>query len=79
MSLNKLHYTNYEVTVIWQPKLCTHSGNCVRGLNSVFNNKERPWIKMQSAESQAIIDQVKKCPSGALSIVTNDQRQGSNN
>ncbi len=68
MSLDKLFYSKGEVTVIWQPKLCTHSGNCVRGLKDVFNNKERPWIKIDGADTQSIINQVKKCPSGALSF-----------
>ena len=78
MSLDKLHYTNGGVTVTWQPKLCTHSGNCVRGLNAVFNNREWPWIKMEGANSQTIIEQVKKCLSVALSIVMNAGLQGNN-
>ncbi|MDN5200869.1 (4Fe-4S)-binding protein [Fulvivirgaceae bacterium BMA10] len=60
-------YSNGEVTVIWQPHLCIHSGICVKGLASVFQPKEKPWIKMDGASTQAIIDQVKQCPSGALS------------
>lgn len=72
MAIEKHFYTNGEVTVIWQPKLCRHSGNCVRGLPSVFNNRERPWIKMDGATSEQIINQVNKCPSGALSFMIND-------
>lgn len=61
-------YSNGEITVVWQPKLCTHSGNCARGLPGVFQPKERPWIKVENATTEEIIAQVKKCPSGALSI-----------
>lgn len=68
-----LKYSNGEVTIIWQPKLCTHSGNCVRGLPGVFNSRIRPWINPQGADTEAIIEQVKKCPSGALSFVMNDE------
>jgi uncharacterized Fe-S cluster protein YjdI len=64
-----LKYSNGEVTIIWQPKLCSHSGNCVRGLPSVFNSKVRPWINQHGASTEEIIEQVKKCPSGALSFV----------
>ena len=60
-------YTKGDLTVIWKPALCTHSGNCVRGLQTVFNLKERPWINMQGAERNEIMNQVSKCPSGALS------------
>ena len=68
-----LKYSNGEVTIIWQPKLCTHSGNCVRGLPGVFNSRIRPWINPQGADTEAIIEQVKKCPSGALSFVMNEE------
>ncbi len=45
-----------------------HSGVCVKTLPKVYNTKERPWIKPENATTQEIIDQVAKCPSGALSI-----------
>ncbi|WP_436414013.1 (4Fe-4S)-binding protein [Petrimonas sp.] len=61
-------YTNGEITILWKPDLCTHSGICVKTLPKVYNPQERPWIKMENATSQEMIDQVAKCPSGALSI-----------
>ncbi len=61
-------YSNGEVTIIWKAHLCTHSGNCVKGLPQVFRPKESPWIKIDNASSDDLIAQVKKCPSGALSI-----------
>lgn len=72
--MEKLHYTNGEVTIVWQPKLCMHSGNCVRGLPEVFQSKEIPWIKPAGASTQQIIEQVKKCPSGALSFFLNTEK-----
>lgn len=62
-------YSRENVTVIWQPQLCTHSGICARGLAEVFDPRRRPWIDMTKATTEAIIEQVKKCPSGALSIL----------
>jgi uncharacterized Fe-S cluster protein YjdI len=61
-------YTNGEITVIWQSAKCMHSGNCVRNLPEVFQPKEVPWIKMEHAQSDRIIETVRKCPGGALSI-----------
>jgi uncharacterized Fe-S cluster protein YjdI len=72
MPKETLKYTNGEVTVIWKSNLCIHSGNCVRGLNEVFNPKASPWINMGGAISERIIEQVKKCPSGALSFIMSD-------
>jgi uncharacterized Fe-S cluster protein YjdI len=66
----KKHYTNGEITVLWQPDKCTHSGICARGLSAVFKPRQSPWIEMDGASTEEIIAQVVKCPSGALSIVT---------
>lgn len=60
-------YTNGEITVVWKPDLCIHSTLCWKGLGSVFQPKERPWVKMDGATSEQIMAQVDKCPSGALS------------
>ena len=64
-------YANDEITVVWQPGLCQHSTRCWKGLIEVFNPQERPWIKMEGATTERIIDQVNKCPSGALSYIKN--------
>lgn len=61
-------YTNGEVTILWKPSLCAHAGVCVKMLPNVYNPKNRPWIVPENATSNQIIEQVNKCPSGALSI-----------
>jgi uncharacterized Fe-S cluster protein YjdI len=64
-------YTNGEVTIVWKPALCIHSGNCWRGLHAVFHPEERPWITPEAASTEKIIAQVTQCPSGALSYFLN--------
>lgn len=61
-------YSNGEITIIWKPDLCIHSGICVKTLPKVYKPSEKPWIQMENATSWEMIDQVAKCPSGALSI-----------
>lgn len=73
----KKEYTNNEVTVVWQPHLCIHSGICAHGLPLVFKPKEKPWITIGSTKSEEVIAQVAKCPSGALSTYSNP-KSGSN-
>jgi uncharacterized Fe-S cluster protein YjdI len=68
MALDTLHYSNGEITITWKPGMCIHSGICAKGLGEVFDPRRKPWIDMSKAETQQMIDQVKKCPSGALSI-----------
>ena len=64
-------YTNEEVTVVWKSNSCIHSTLCWKGLLEVFNPREKPWIKMDGATTEKIIEQVRKCPSGALSYHLN--------
>ena len=66
-------YTNGEVTVIWKPEICQHSTHCWKGLLAVFNPQKKPWINMEGAATEQIIEQVKKCPSGALRYLQNSE------
>ena len=69
-------YSNGEVTIVWKNELCIHSCICWKeatGLPEVFNPAERPWIKPEAAHTERIIEQVKKCPSGALTYIMNEE------
>jgi len=74
-------YTNGEITIEWQPSVCIHSKICWKGsagLIDVFNPAEKPWIKPDGASSQRIIEQINKCPSGALSYYINNESEQNN-
>ena len=61
-------YSNGEITVIWQPHLCVHSGLCMAGLPKVFDATRRPWVDPKAADTLEIRNQVIMCPSGALTL-----------
>lgn len=61
-------YSNNDITILWQSKKCIHAGVCVKTLPQVYSPKEVPWVKIENATTEELIDQVSKCPSGALSI-----------
>ncbi len=69
-------YTNGEVTVVWKPNQCIHSTICFKGLSSVFDPRKRPWVTAEGGTTQEIVDQIKKCPSGALSYFMNAGAEG---
>jgi uncharacterized Fe-S cluster protein YjdI len=73
MAQETFKYSNGEVTIVWKPGLCIHSGNCARGLPDVFKPREKPWINANGANTEKIIEQVKKCPSEALSFFMNEK------
>ena len=60
-------YKNEVIVVRFDPKVCVHSGCCVRGLSAVFDLARRPWVNIDGATPDAIAEQVRRCPSGALS------------
>lgn len=66
-------YTNGEVTVVWKPNICIHSAICFNGLPQVFDPTSRPWINIGAANTERIVNQVKQCPSGALSFYMNNE------
>ncbi|OYQ43781.1 (4Fe-4S)-binding protein [Flavobacterium aurantiibacter] len=70
-------YTNGEVTILWQPKLCIHAAFCAKELPAVFKPKDKPWIQPENASTADIVNQVKRCPSGALSYYMNTDEYAS--
>lgn len=71
--VKKKEYSNGEITVVWQPEICIHSAICFKGLPRVFNPRIRPWVTIEGASTEAIVNQVKACPSGALSYYINSE------
>lgn len=63
-----IRYTGKGATILWKPHLCTHSTKCWKGLPTVFKPAQKPWIHVDAADALRVIDQVHKCPSGALTI-----------
>jgi len=59
-------YANDAIEVQWEPKLCIHTQNCVRGLGQVFDSQARPWVNVDAADPAAIAATVLTCPTGAL-------------
>jgi len=45
----------------------------VNGLPEVFNPRIRPWIQPENAKLERIIEQIGKCPSGALGFYRNSE------
>lgn len=59
-------YETPDITVTFDPNICTHSGRCVRGLPMVFDISRRRWIQPEHASAREVAAQVERCPSGAL-------------
>tara|TARA_R110002072_G_scaffold303046_1_gene492144 strand:- start:5152 stop:5361 length:210 start_codon:yes stop_codon:yes gene_type:complete len=65
-------YSNGQITIKWQPKICQHAAVCVNMLPQVYNPKASPWIAIENASTEDLKNQISKCPSGALSFSLNE-------
>jgi len=59
-------YENEDIQVFWNPKVCQHVGECVRGNGKVFEVGRRPWVDLSQAPAMEIADIIDRCPSKAL-------------
>ena len=59
-------YATDEIVVEWEPRLCSHSHNCVNSLPQVFDETRRPWVEVDAATADEVEAAVALCPSGAL-------------
>jgi len=64
-----IKYKNNDITILWKPKKCTHAAECVKRLPEVYKPKEKPWLTIENASSEALKTQIDACPSGALSYI----------
>lgn len=63
-------YTGKEITVHDNRKICSHAAECVNNLSSVFKLGSRPWINPDASKMNDIIEVVRRCPSGASSVLS---------
>ncbi len=63
-----LEYTGAKVMIGYDPDVCTHSGNCVKGLPAVFDGEKNPWVNPDAAPIDEVKNAIRNCPSGALTM-----------
>jgi uncharacterized Fe-S cluster protein YjdI len=59
-------YEGGDAVVSFDPNVCIHAGECIRGLPAVFDVRLKRWIRPENAPAERVADQVRRCPSGAL-------------
>jgi len=59
-------YRSDTIIVRYDPKVCIHAAECVKGLPAVFDVSKQPWVHVSAATSDEIKRVIDLCPSGAL-------------
>lgn len=73
METNANVFSNDDITVTYNPRCCANAELCARQLSDVFRSAVIPWINLDGAETDQVIQQVKKCPTGALQYYLNQK------
>lgn len=60
-------YAAKRITIHDNRAICSHAGYCSDGLAAVFKYKSEPWIDPAGGAVGAIVETIRRCPSGALS------------
>jgi len=63
-------YEGKDVTVHFNPLLCSHAAECGKRLLPVFNPEQKPWVQPDNGSVDDIMAVVRACPSGALQAGT---------
>jgi len=66
METNDNIFSNGDITVTFEPCLCIHAEKCAKELSEVFRTSVIPWINLDGTDTERVVEQIKRCPSGAL-------------
>jgi CDGSH-type Zn-finger protein/ferredoxin len=68
------YYRGRDITIVYDRYLCMGAGHCGK-LEAVFGTHDAPQYEPDAAPVDEIIATIKKCPSGALSYLIQDQHR----
>lgn len=68
-------YEGQEVTVTYNPLLCSHAAECGRLAKHIFNPAQKPWVQPDNGSVEDVRAVVAACPSGALALGADAARE----
>jgi CDGSH-type Zn-finger protein len=64
----RITYAGRDVTVSYNPLLCSHAAECGRIAAHIFNPSQKPWVQPDNGTRAEVEAVVAACPSGALAL-----------
>lgn len=61
-------YEGANLTVLYNPLICSHAAECGRIAPKAFNPSMKPWVQPDNVSEEDVRGVVSACPSGALSL-----------
>lgn len=65
-------YRGNDAEVDWDGRLCIHIGECGRAEGELFVGGRKPWCQPDLVPVENVLEVVKRCPTGALSLRRKD-------
>lgn len=66
-------YEGTDVTVTFNPRLCSHAAECGKRAKHIFNPKQKPWVQPDNGTIDEVKNVIAACPSGALALAKTDE------
>lgn len=63
-----LKYDGADVTVWFNPRLCSHAAECGRLASHMFDPAQKPWVQPDKGTFNEVEAVITACPSGALQM-----------
>ena len=63
-----LPYKGEHLTLLYNPRLCSHAAECGTRAPKAFDPSQKPWINPDAETVEKLEEVVRACPSGALQI-----------
>jgi len=61
-------YEGAEISITYNPRLCSHAAECARIAPNVFDSSKKPWVQLDNGTVDEIRAVVAACPSGAFAL-----------
>ncbi len=61
-------YEGADVTVFFNPRVCSHAAECGRIAINIFDANKRPWVEPDNGTVDQVTAAITACPSGALTM-----------
>jgi len=61
-------YEGAEISVTYNPRLCSHAAECARIAGHIFDSSKKPWVQLDNGTVDEVKAVVAACPSGAFAL-----------
>ncbi len=65
-------YEGAEISITYNPRLCSHAAECARIAGHIFDSTAKPWVQLDNGTVDEVKAVVAACPSGAFALANGD-------